>query len=87
MLTMLTRHGNQGQLDTASKGTLEDEFGTSRDEDVVQQILEKGTVLETEVRLPFNATYLQDNANTCVNQEKGRSGDRNITAGPSVAHS
>lgn len=37
-------------MDTASKGQLEDEFGTSRDDDVVQQILEKGSVLETEVR-------------------------------------
>lgn len=37
-------------MDAASKGTLEDEFGTSREEDVVQQILEKGSILETEVR-------------------------------------
>lgn len=46
---MVDRHGTQGVLDTASKGALEDEFGSSRDEDVVQQILEKGTVQETEV--------------------------------------
>lgn len=45
----MSRHGNQGTLDAASNGTLEQEFGTSREEDVVQQILEKGTVLETEV--------------------------------------
>ena len=44
------RHGNQGQLDTASNGQLEDEFGSHKDEDVVAQILEKGTILETEVR-------------------------------------
>jgi ribosome maturation protein Sdo1 len=36
-------------MDTASKGTMEDEFGTSREEDVVQQILEKGTIVESEV--------------------------------------
>ncbi|KAF2719859.1 shwachman-Bodian-diamond syndrome protein [Polychaeton citri CBS 116435] len=42
------KHGNQGTLDGASKGTLEDEFGTSRDEDVVTQILERGTIVETE---------------------------------------
>ena len=36
-------------MDAASKGTLEDEFGTSRDEEVVQQILEKGSVVESEV--------------------------------------
>lgn len=45
----LSRHGNQGTLDTASNGTLEQEFGTSNDDDVVKQILEKGTILETEV--------------------------------------
>ena len=37
-------------MDTASKGALEDEFGTSRDEDVMKQILEKGSIIETEVR-------------------------------------
>jgi ribosome maturation protein Sdo1 len=36
-------------MDTASKATLEDEFGTSRDDDVMTQILEKGSILETEV--------------------------------------
>ncbi|KAL1977335.1 hypothetical protein VTN31DRAFT_194 [Thermomyces dupontii] len=36
------KHGAQGVLDGASKGMLESEFGTSRDEDVVTQILEKG---------------------------------------------
>ena len=43
------RQGNTGILDTASKGTLEDEFGTHKDEDVVTQILEKGSVIESEV--------------------------------------
>ncbi|KAK5121140.1 hypothetical protein LTR85_005624 [Meristemomyces frigidus] len=42
------KHGTQGVLDTASKGALEDEFGSSKDEEVVKQILEKGTVQETE---------------------------------------
>ncbi|KAH9826327.1 putative RNA binding protein [Teratosphaeria destructans] len=42
------KHGNHGILDTASKGILEDEFGTSKDEEVVKQILEKGTIIETE---------------------------------------
>ena len=43
-------------MDAASKGTLEDEFGTSRDEEVVQQILEKGSVVESEVRYDFYNT-------------------------------
>nr|POE79801.1 sdo1-like protein c21c3.19 [Quercus suber] len=42
------KHGTQGILDTASKGALESEFGTSKEEDVVQQILEKGSVQESE---------------------------------------
>ena len=37
-------------MDTASKATLEDEFGTHKDDDVVKQILEKGTVLESEAK-------------------------------------
>lgn len=51
MLTVssLCRHGNQGIMDTASKGQMEDEFGTSKEEEVVTKILEKGHVIETEV--------------------------------------
>jgi len=41
------RHGAQGILDTAPKGQLEGEFGTTREEDIVQVILEKGNVQET----------------------------------------
>lgn len=42
------RQGAQGKLDRASKAELENEFGTSRDDDVVQQILEKGNLQETK---------------------------------------
>ncbi|KAK7514376.1 ribosome maturation protein [Phyllosticta citricarpa] len=42
------KHGAQGVLDGASKAALENEFGTSKDEDVVIQILEKGDVQATE---------------------------------------
>lgn len=38
-------------MDTASKSTLQDEFGTHKDDSVVQQILERGTVVESEVSL------------------------------------
>ena len=41
-------HGNQGTLDTAAKGTLEAEFGSSKEEDVIIQILEKGNIIESE---------------------------------------
>ncbi len=40
----INRHGAQGQLDGASKGTLENEFGTSRDDEVIKKILEEGSV-------------------------------------------
>ncbi|GAB7366161.1 hypothetical protein MBLNU230_g7723t1 [Neophaeotheca triangularis] len=42
------KHGNQGILDSASKGQLEDEFGTTKDDEVVTKILEQGTVVESE---------------------------------------
>lgn len=41
--------GTQGILDGASKGSLEGEFGTSKEEEVVKIMLEKGSVVETEV--------------------------------------
>ncbi|CRG90871.1 hypothetical protein PISL3812_07917 [Talaromyces islandicus] len=40
------KQGAQGILDGASKAMLENEFGTTREEDVVQQILEKGEIQE-----------------------------------------
>ena len=42
------RHGNQGELNRASKSQLDAEFGTSKDVDVLQQILEHGNVIETQ---------------------------------------
>jgi len=41
------RHGAQGPFDTASHAMLDNEFGTHKDEDVIIQILEKGTIQET----------------------------------------
>jgi hypothetical protein len=52
-LTLTTRHGKQGVLNTASNGQLENEFGTKKEEDVVQKILEKGDIQSTEVRCRF----------------------------------
>lgn len=46
----LDRHGAQGTLDAASKSTLENEFGTNNDDEVIKQVLEKGTLQESEVR-------------------------------------
>ncbi|GAD92954.1 conserved hypothetical protein [Paecilomyces variotii No. 5] len=41
------RHGAQGVLDTASNGSLESEFGTHNEDEVVKQILEKGELQQT----------------------------------------
>jgi len=38
------KQGAQGTFDGASKGSLEDEFGTSVDDEVIKQILEKGAL-------------------------------------------
>ena len=43
-----TRQGAQGILDEASNAQLESEFGTSKIEDVVQQIIEKGQVISNK---------------------------------------
>ncbi|KAL2757102.1 hypothetical protein ACRALDRAFT_1062710 [Sodiomyces alcalophilus JCM 7366] len=42
--------GNQGTFLTASKATLENQFGTSVDDEVIAQILEKGEFRTHEVR-------------------------------------
>ncbi|KAH0558411.1 hypothetical protein GP486_004933, partial [Trichoglossum hirsutum] len=41
------KHGAQGFMDAASKGMLDNEFGTTKDEEIVKLILEKGVVQET----------------------------------------
>lgn len=43
------RHGAQNVGDEASKSTLENEFGTSNDDECMTKILEGGTVQSTEV--------------------------------------
>jgi hypothetical protein len=62
MLTRLGksfRHGSQGILDGASKAVLENEFGTSNDDEVVLKILEKGDLQEFEVCtiIPFSTPF------------------------------
>ncbi|KAL2271189.1 hypothetical protein VTJ83DRAFT_560 [Remersonia thermophila] len=41
--------GSQGLLEGASRAVLENEFGTSNEDDVVQQILEKGNLQEFDM--------------------------------------
>lgn len=51
LIVALNRHGAQGQLDGASKSTLENEFGTTNEDEVIKQILERGSAQESEVCL------------------------------------
>lgn len=55
------RHGNQGVMDTASKGQLEDEFGTSNEDEVVKQILEKGSIIESGVSSAYHRDEYEPN--------------------------
>lgn len=45
------RHGAQGEMNGASHSTLDNEFGTHSEEAVIKQILEKGTLQESQVRI------------------------------------
>lgn len=47
------RHGAQNAHDTPSKQTLENEFGTQNEDEVLVKILEGGIVQETEVGFLF----------------------------------
>jgi len=52
------RHGAQGTFDDASKATLENEFGTTNEDEVIKQILEKGVLQETKVRVSHYIPHL-----------------------------
>jgi ribosome maturation protein Sdo1 len=43
------KHGTQGTLNRASHGAMENEFGTSKDDEVMAKILESGDVQEQKV--------------------------------------
>lgn len=85
----INSHGNQGTLDAAAKGALEAEFGSSKDEDVIIKILEKGNIIESEVRLGLLAHLhlrLNEHRLTHMSQNSGRDGVKNVSAGGTVAH-
>lgn len=46
------KHGAQGQFDVASKASLENEFGTSNEDEIIKKILEEGQVQTVPVRNP-----------------------------------
>ena len=45
------RQGTQGTFDEASSSTLENEFGTKNEDDVLKALLEKGSIQEVQVRI------------------------------------
>lgn len=47
--------GAQGQLDGASKSTLENEFGTKNEDEAIIKILEQGNLQVVEVRILWSA--------------------------------
>ena len=58
MLTLsFFRSGAQGLLEGASKQTLENEFGTSKEDEAVLTILEKGSLQEFEVCCFLSASF------------------------------
>ncbi|EHK96905.1 putative SDO1-like protein C21C3.19 [Glarea lozoyensis 74030] len=52
------KQGAQGTLDGASHSTLDNEFGTHVDEEVIKQIIEKGTIQEGEIKVREHDNYL-----------------------------
>lgn len=49
MLLTAIRQGAQGQLDGASKSTIENEFGTKNEDEAIIKILENGNIQNVEV--------------------------------------
>ena len=49
------RHGAQNAFDGASKQALDNEFGTSNEDECMIKILEHGTLQETEVRIVISS--------------------------------
>lgn len=62
-MSRASRQGVQGILDEASNQALDDEFGTHKEEEVVQAILEKGNAQETEVCFPFACRRIKHEIN------------------------
>jgi ribosome maturation protein Sdo1 len=54
------KHGAQGQLDEASNASLENEFGTKKEDEVIIKILEQGQLQTSEVRchLDFSSLFI-----------------------------
>lgn len=82
----LFRHGAQNAYDAASKATLENEFGTSNEDECMIKILEKGDLQHTEVSRDFYLAPYTTSAEGMMGQTGERQGPKNDTIGARQAH-
>ena len=80
------RHGAQNAYDSASKQTLDSEFGTSNEDEVIKQILEKGDVQHTEVKHGPNISQSLHMLMPTCKQTGERQGPKNDSMGTRQAH-
>lgn len=83
------KQGAQGQLDEASKASLENEFDTKNEDEVIKKILTEGHPQTSEVwstRSPSVRSQLLHVLTAMFSQNSERSGDRNETKGPRQGH-
>lgn len=73
------KHGAQGELDTASKATLENEFGTSNEDEVVKKILQEGQLQTSSV-----SYYPSQLKRKFARYKKTTSADTASTSNPNV---
>lgn len=93
LIDYVNRHGAQGQFDGASKSTLENEFDTTNEDDIIKMILEKGAVQESEVCISsfLNPSFTkhsprQTSTNDPVKQFPERQGNKNDSMGSRGGH-
>lgn len=86
---MLNRQGTQGQMDGASKSTLDNEFGVHNEEEVIKKILDNGTLQESEVSSIFlnslHPKYLSTANDGALLQFPERQGPKNDAQQGSIA--
>ena len=83
------RHGAQNVGDGASKATLENEFGTSNEDECMTKILENGTIQSTEVGSLYILTPSYSTAECGLPfllQTSERQGSKNDSMGTRQAH-
>lgn len=83
------RQGAQGILNEASNAHLENEFGTSVEEEIVKKILHSGSPqvgTVSHISEKFCTRLRTLNTDYSLLQASERQGDTNITGGSTVAH-